>query len=273
MTSLSLTATYVGGPTAILDVAGLRFISDPTFDMGGTDYETPVYVLHKQASPAVDENVLGDIDAVLLSHDHHFDNLDRSGRALLGRAHRVFVPLAGAQRLGGGATGLSAWEQVELDANGGARVRITATPARHGPPDGDRGPVIGFLLSDARLTSERAPSIYVSGDTVWYEGVEEVARRADVRIAFLFMGAARVREVGSAHLTMTADEGVLAARAMPNAVIVPLHYEGWAHFSEGRAEIERAFTAAGLGNRLKWLSPGEATKIPLDGWTGGPVDR
>jgi len=88
MTSLSLTTTYVGGPTAILDVAGLRFITDPRFDNGGTDYETRAYVLHKTASPAADENVLGNIDAVLLSHDHHFDNLDRSGRALLARAQR-----------------------------------------------------------------------------------------------------------------------------------------------------------------------------------------
>lgn len=261
MTSLSLTATYVGGPTAILDVAGLRFVTDPTFDDGGTDYETPVYVLHKSASPAVDANVLGLIDAVLLSHDHHFDNLDRSGRALLSNARRVLVPLAGAERLGRGATGLSPWEHAELDASGGARVRVTATPARHGPPNGDRGPVIGFLLSDAQSASERAPSIYVSGDTVWYEGVEEVARRADVRVAFLFMGAARVREVGEAHLTMTADEGVLAAHAMPDAAIVPLHYEGWGHFSEGRAEIERAFGKAGLADRLTWLAPGHATNL------------
>jgi L-ascorbate metabolism protein UlaG (beta-lactamase superfamily) len=121
--------------------------------------------------------------------------------------------------------------------------------------------VIGFLISDARSTAERAPSIYVSGDTVWYEGVAEVARRADVRVAFLFMGAARVREVGPAHLTMTADEGVLAARAMPNASIVPLHFEGWRHFSEGRGEIERAFSAANLAHRLCWLPPGRATTL------------
>ncbi len=140
-------------------------------------------------------------------------------------------------------------------------MRITAAPARHGPAGGDRGPVIGFLISDAHSTDARPPSIYVSGDTVWYEGVEEVARRADVRVAVLFMGAARVREVGPAHLTMTADEGVFVARAMPSATIVPVHYEGWAHFSEGRAEIERVFAAEGLSDRLCWLRPGHATEI------------
>jgi len=261
MTHLELVATYVGGPTAVLDVAGLRLITDPTFDPAGTSYETPVYTLRKAGAPALTPDALGDIDAVLLSHDHHFDNLDRAGRALLARARHVFLPPAGAERLGGGATGLAPWQSVTLDAPNGRSVRIAAAPARHGPAGGDRGPVIGFLISDARSSDARPPSVYISGDTVWYEGVEEVARRADVRVAFLFMGAARVREVGPAHLTMTADEGVLVARAMPNAMIVPLHYEGWAHFSEGRAEIQRVFAAEGLSNRLCWLTPGKATEI------------
>ena len=262
MSSIELTATYVGGPTAILDLAGLRLITDPTFDAGGTSYETPVYTLRKGTAPAVAADALGAIDAVLLSHDHHFDNLDRAGRALLSRARRVLLPPAGAERLGGASTGLAPWQSVDIDSPGGRRVRVTATPARHGPAGGDRGPVIGFLLSDAAAsTTAPAPSIYVSGDTVWYEGVEEVAHRADVRFAFLFMGAARVREVGPAHLTLTADEGVLVARAMPNAAIIPLHYEGWAHFSEGRAEIDRAFSAGGLTDRLRWLAPGHATKL------------
>ena len=53
-------------------------------------------------------------------------------------------------------------------------------------------------------------------------------------------------KLGPAHLTLTADEGVSVAEAMPHAVIVPLHYEGWQHFSQGRADIQRAFDGAGL---------------------------
>lgn len=49
------------------------------------------------------------------------------------------------------------------------------------------------------------------------------------------MGAARVRELGPVHLTLTAEDGLEAARAMPNAAIVSLHFEGWTHFSEGRS--------------------------------------
>jgi L-ascorbate metabolism protein UlaG (beta-lactamase superfamily) len=265
MTDLSIRATYVGGPTALLEVAGLRLLTDPTFDPAGTSYETPVYTLRKTRDPAIAVDALPTIDAVLLSHDHHFDNLDRTGRAILSSVRRVLTPIVGAERLGSSATGLAPWQSVELTVPDGAGLRVTATPARHGPRDGDRGPVIGFLLTSAeRAEAPGTPAIYVSGDTVWYDGLEEIARRADVRVAFLFMGAARVAQVGPAHLTLSAEEGVLVARAMPHAVIVPLHYEGWEHFSEGRAEIDRAFSAAGLGARLRWLIPGQPTGLSTD---------
>jgi hypothetical protein len=61
---------------------------------------------------------------------------------------------------------------------------------------------------------------------------------------------------------MTAQEGVLAARAYAEAQIVPLHFEGWEHFSESRREIQNAFEQAGLTERLIWLPPG-ASQIVL----------
>ena len=233
--------TYVGGPTALIEWQGLRFLTDPTFDPAGTSYEFPAYTLAKTQGPAIEASDAGHVDAVLLSHDHHADNLDRAGRELLASADRVLTTADGAERLGGGATGLSAWERTEVGA-----VTVTATPARHGPEGGDRGPCIGFVLEGD------GPALYFSGDTVFYEGVEEVAERFDVGVALLNVGAAKVAVVGDDPLTLTAEGAVEAARAMPSAVIVPLHFEGWAHFSEGRADVERAFDAAGMTDRLRW---------------------
>jgi L-ascorbate metabolism protein UlaG (beta-lactamase superfamily) len=260
--ALTVRATYIGGPSALLEVEGFRFVTDPNFDPAGSTYETPVYTLHKSSGPGVTAEALGQIDAVLLSHDHHFDNLDRAGRAMLSYAMRTLLPVAGVERVGGNALGLTPWQSVVIGDGARGSLRVTATPARHGPPNGDRGPVIGFLLSrGADELTPSTPAVYVSGDTVWYEGVEAVAGHADVRVAFLFMGAARVREVGPAHLTMTAEEGVLVARAMPNALIVPLHFEGWEHFSEGREVIQAAFAAAGLSDRVRWLVRGSVVSI------------
>jgi hypothetical protein len=118
--------------------------------------------------------------------------------------------------------------------------------------------VVGFVLA---FTDQPARVVYVSGDTVWYDGIAEVSRRFTPVVAMLFMGAARVREVGLANLTLTAREAVAAALAFPQALIVPLHFEGWAHFSESRAEVDRAFAAAGLADRLRWPIAGQAMEL------------
>ncbi len=250
----------VGGPTALLELGGLRLLTDPTFDPAGTSYPTPLYTLHKLTGPALSPAQLGTIDTVLLSHDHHFDNLDGSGRRLLGQVSRVFTTRAGAERLGTGTIGLSPGEAETLRAPNGRELLITATPARHGPEDGDRGPVIGFTL---RWKDAPKAVLYVSGDTVWYDGVAQTLAREPVRVALLFAGAARVAAVGPAHLTFTADELVEIARAQPEALIVPLHLEGWEHFSESRSEVLAAFASAGLSDRLRLLDRGEALTLPF----------
>lgn len=253
-----MTITYIGGPTALIETGGASFLTDPAFDAAGTEYSIGPYSLRKTSSPAVAAEELGRLDAVLLSHDHHFDNLDHAGRALLSRADRVFTTPAGAQQLGGNALGLSPWENVRVTSNTGKTIIITATPARHGPADGDRGPVTGFILE---IAGQPEATAYFSGDTVWFEGVEEVARRFQIHWALLNMGAARVLAAGPDHLTFTADEGVKVAKAMPSAKVVPMHYEGWEHFSESRRDIEAAFRKAGLERNLFWPKPGERSVL------------
>ena len=202
--------TYVGGPTALLEWGGLRLLTDPTFDPAGATFTAGAYFLRKTQGPARPAASLLPVDAVLLSHDHHFDNLDQSGRAFLAQASRVLTTGAGAERLAHGAVGLVPWQETELTAPDGRVLRVTATPARHGPAHADRGPVIGFALA---FWDDPTTTVYLSGDTVWYDGIGEVAARFSVRLAPLFRGAARVAAVGPWHLTFTAEEGVEAARA------------------------------------------------------------
>jgi len=74
--------TLIGGPTALIEVAGYRLLTNPTFDPPG-DYELSYARLTMTGRPAVDGDQIGPIDPVLLSHEQHFDNLDRVGRAFL----------------------------------------------------------------------------------------------------------------------------------------------------------------------------------------------
>jgi L-ascorbate metabolism protein UlaG (beta-lactamase superfamily) len=258
--SQQLKITYIGGPTAVFEWGGLRLLTDPTFDPAGAQQQTGPVVLKKTAGPALMPESLGRIDEVLLSHDHHYDNLDHSGRKLVQEAKPVLTTPAGAERLGGNALGLANWQSIDLPAADGRVLRVTGTPARHGPAHLDRGPVTGFALA---FTDALDRAVYVSGDTVWYEGVAEVAQRFHVRAAVLFMGAARVAAVGPDPLTMTAEDAIQAAHAFPGATIIPLHYEGWAHFSESREIIERAFNQAGMGPRVHWMQLGATIVVPL----------
>jgi L-ascorbate metabolism protein UlaG (beta-lactamase superfamily) len=260
MSNHMLDLTYLNGPTALLEIGGLRFLTDPTFDPSDTTYPLAGYSLHKTGVTPIDISALGEIDAVLLSHDHHVDNLDKAGRALLSRVKRTFTTQEGATRLGGQAEGLEPWESVELLSKSSQALRITATPARHGPEGGDRGPVIGFVLE---LTDSKSQAVYVSGDTVWFDGVAEVNRRFSIGIAILFMGAAKVSVAGPGHLTFTAGEAVEATRAFSAAKIVPMHFEGWKHLTESRTEIISTFAAAGLSDRLIWPAVGQQMRLAL----------
>lgn len=106
--------THVGGPTALISLGGLAFLTDPAFDQP-REYQLPGRVMKKLTGPAVQPADLGPIDAVLLSHDQHKDNLDDSGRALLPSIPLVLSTPAAASRLDG-VRGLETWESIELPA-------------------------------------------------------------------------------------------------------------------------------------------------------------
>src|SRR5690242_19297712 len=60
--------TYIGGPTALIEIAGVTFITDPTFDAPGKDYRSGTVTLRKLAGPAIDAARLGRVDVALVSH-------------------------------------------------------------------------------------------------------------------------------------------------------------------------------------------------------------
>jgi L-ascorbate metabolism protein UlaG (beta-lactamase superfamily) len=257
----SLTITLIGGPTALLEIDGFRLLTDPTFDAPGA-YQLPHVKLEKLSGPALGADAIGNVDAVLLSHDQHADNLDHSGKDFLQRAGRVLTTVAGSKRLGGHAEGLAPWAAAELIGRNGQSLTVTATPARHGPAGIEplSGDVIGFVVTSSKSGSR---PVYISGDTVWYDGVAEVARRFKAGVVLPFAGAAQTR--GPFHLTMDTNDTVETARAFPDAVIVPLHTDGWAHFRQSGGDVKASFDTLGFGSRLKMLVPGVATRIePFD---------
>ena len=100
------TLTHVGGPTLLVELGGWRILSDPTFDPPGRRYAFGWGTSSRKVTgPALAAADLGPLDVVLLTHDHHADNLDDEGRGLLAAAPGVReaavvgVPVEGVMRV------------------------------------------------------------------------------------------------------------------------------------------------------------------------------
>jgi L-ascorbate metabolism protein UlaG (beta-lactamase superfamily) len=252
--------THIGGPTALIELGGWTLLTDPTFDAPGGHYEFGWGTASdKVAGPAIAADALPPTDAVLLSHDHHEDNLDPAGRALLPGAGTVITTASGAKRLGGNARGLRAWEATKLEAPGKATIEVIATPCRHGPPLSHPivGDVIGFtLIHDGRV-------LWISGDTVLYEGVRAMEGRWDIDVALLHLGGVQFPITGPLRYTMTAREAVELVGLLQPDIAIPIHYEGWSHFKQGRGAIEAELAGApdGVGDRFRWVEIGQPVEL------------
>jgi len=233
------TLTYIGGPTAVLEYAGKRFITDPTFDAPGTYAEPGSTTLVKTAGPGIAREQVGPIDVVLLSHHSHKDNLDYEGLELIATGIPTLSTRDAASDLfGGSVIGLDSWETYEFDG-----VTVTSVPALHGPPGSERhvGEVTGFVLE-----AEGEPTVYVSGDNASLPLVEQIAGRfPQVEIAVLFAGAGRVPRIDG-NLTLTSSDAVKAAELLGARAVVGVHTEDWEHFTETRDQLEAAFADTGL---------------------------
>lgn len=257
-----LLLTHLGGPTTLIDVDGWRILTDPTFDAPGRRYTFGWGTSSvKVAGPAQPPEVVGPVDVVLLSHDQHADNLDDAGRALLARAGTVITTVPAARRLAlRNARGLADWESTTLHEPGRPPLKITATPGRHGPKFSRpiAGKVNGFALH--RLGEDTA-ALWMSGDTVLYDGLREVAQRIPVDVALLHLGGVRFGLTGPIRFTMTAHDAVELIRLLQPRVVVPVHYEGWTHFRDPESVARQTLSKSDIGERVRWLTPGEPAEV------------
>ena len=274
---------YLGTATVVLNLGGVRLLTDPAFDPAGTRYDfgpwyTPRAWFESEKTyetpPAP-----GAFDAILVSHDQHADNLDCAGRKLVAESTaRVVTTRAGARRLARPAPigrasrpgeGLGLGDRVQ-PLEPGARttietLTITATPARHGPvgtPQIDE--VIGFLIE-----APGQPTVWVSGDTVLHprlratlSALRDAGKRIDV--AVLHCGAVnfpRLPVLGKNLFTFDAAQAIEAVKLLDPGLVVPIHRSGWSHFRQPEANLRAAFAGAACADRTRFLGPGESLSL------------
>lgn len=277
--------TYHGTATLELRSGATRLLTDPTFDPAGSTYDFGLWLTPRAwfasqklyASP-LDPGSLGPFDAVLVSHDHHADNLDRAGRALVAdraRARRILTTVPSARRLvrprsavDAPGRGLGLGDRAHGLAPGAStrvgEIVVTATIARHGPVYAPQvHQVIGFLLD-----VDDGPRVWISGDTVMFPALRRslaaIGAQRPVDLAIVHCGAVgfpRAPGFGHARFTFDAREAIEACRLVGARTIVPVHRTGWAHFRQPETELRAALDEAGLGARTRMLDLGETLTL------------
>ena len=219
--------TLVRNATLLLELAGRRVLVDPMLDPAGARppiEQTANPVRNPTVElPFVAEEVVAGLDAVLVTHCHK-DHFDDTAERLLPRDIPVFCQPEDAERLG--AAGLEVrpvGEHVDWDG-----LTIYRTPAQHGfgAVAEALAPVSGFVLDD----------LYLAGDTVWYEGVEEAITRFSPRVAVVHGSGASFLEGG--RIVMDADDVREVVARVP--VVVAVHLEAINHCHLSRAELRAA---------------------------------
>ena len=231
--------TLVRNATLIVEVAGRRLLVDPMLDDAGA--RPPIEGTRNPVAnptaplPFPAEDVVRGLDAVIVTHRHR-DHLDARGEELVPRDVPVFCQPEDEEALR--ALGLDARPIVDaLDWDG---MTISRTPARHGTGRVAEllAPVSGFVLE----------GLYLAGDTVWYEAVEETIARHQPRVAVVNAGGAEFVEGGL--IVMGADDVREVVARVPTVIAV--HMEAINH-----CFLERASLAAAVPGVL----------IPRDGET------
>ena len=235
-----LILTHIGGPTVLVEVDGWRLLTDPTFDPAGGHYDFGWGTSSdKLVGPAWAAADLPPIDAVLLTHDHHGDNLDAAGRALLPDVPAGWSPRS-AGPVGSGWRASPGWQPGATTTLSARRAGQTSRCWRRRPgtdrrcPDRLVGDVVGFAL---RRPGQDKTLLWITGDTVLHRPLRRTAAAMQVDVALVHVGGVRFPITGPLRYTLTGRRAVELCDLVRPRVAVPVHYEGWAHFTDGRAAI------------------------------------
>ncbi len=234
--------------TLRLRYGGVDFLIDPMLGvrhairpMGDSSDRNPTVDL-----PCSIDEVLGGIDAVIVSHLHP-DHFDEAAFGLVPRHLPVLCQAGDGDELTG-----AGFDATELTASTRYHdVEITPVEASHGS-----GPILERMGSVTGLLfrADGEPSLYWSGDTILNDAVRGTVADAQPEVIVTHSGGA---SAGGTTIIMDIDDTLEVARLAPSAIVIAVHLEAVAHAPVTRTALRTAADAAGIEpTRLR---------IPVDG--------
>lgn len=258
---------FIGTATVIIRFQGFTILTDPNFlHKGERAHLGYGLTSERQTNPAISFDELPPIDLVVLSHFHD-DHFDNRVQERLPRTTPIITTKEGGERLkrmGFTRTfGLSTWDRVDV-AKGQSRLRISATPGRHGPAavalllPKTMGSVLDFGASAARPDYR----MYISGDTLVHDDIGAIPRRfPNIDLALLHLGGARL--LGAVTVTMDGKDGVRMMQTVRANKTVPIHFNDYDVFASPLEEFAAEARAAGLEKDVVYLTHGQAYEFTL----------
>lgn len=260
--------TFVGTATTLLRLGTFTVLTDPNFlHKGQRAWLGKGLWSRRLTEPAMQPADLPPLDAVVLSHLHG-DHFDRVARAELPRTQPVITTVPAATTLarwGFATEGLATWQEHRLvrPPAGDApeeTLTVQALPGVHA-----RGaiaplipPTMGSLL-EHRVGGEGRTRLYLSGDTLTGDHLDEIARRhPDIDVAVVHLGGTRVL---FSTVTMDADQGVDFMRRIRPGTAVPVHHDDYGVFVSPLSSFLARAAAAGLSGTIRTVRRGETLDL------------
>lgn len=264
-----LALTFIGNATVLLRYCGFTILTDPNFlHRGQRAYLGYGLTSRRRTEPALSVDALPPLDAVVLSHLHG-DHWDRVARRGLPRHLPIVTTPHASRRLQGlhrfrGAVGLRTWEHFDL-VKDGATLRVTSLPGQHatGPVRRLLPPVMGSLLEFTPSSGHDSQrfQLYITGDTLFFEGIHEIARRwPTMDAAILHLGGTRLP--GGLLVTMDGRQGTDLLEAIRPPRAVPVHHNDYDVFTSPLRDFLDEARRRGLAERIVTVEHGQTVALP-----------
>jgi len=160
--------------------------------------------------------------------------------------------------------GLKPWEKFEIETSLVKGLKITAVPAQH--TNIKRlvyavGHVIGFIIE---WENQENGALYISGDTVLFEGIYEISKKFKINTAILHLGAGAFPYLKpKLRVTMNAEEAIQTAEILNCKQVIPIHYEGWWHFKEPVKKMKNELNLSSIKHKIIWLKRGNNQAVTI----------
>lgn len=250
---------FIGNATVLIRYDGFTILTDPNFIHKHQQVSLGLGLeMTRLTNPATEIDDLPPLDLIVLSH-WHGDHFDRVAQKKLDKSVSIVSTPEAAEELKQRgfthARGLETWSSICVK-KGDASLRISSMPGRHGPPLSDLvlPELMGSMLKFKSSADANAYKIYISGDTLVMNEMQQIARRyPDIDLALLDLGGAQVLGI---MVTMDAQQGMQMIRIVKPRLAIPLAYNDYDIMESRLADFRQQVKAAGLQDRVRYLNHG-----------------